>query len=58
MIIIIPGPIGNDSRIQKFSAASALPGIEGADKIIKFFCEHTTFATWTMHGIPPTFSIK
>ena len=58
MSIIIPGPIGNDSGIQQFSAAGTLPGIEGADKIIKFLSEHATFATWTMHGIPPTLSIK
>jgi hypothetical protein len=53
MSIVIPGPIGKDGRIKKLPATGAFPGIEGANKIIVFFSEHATFATWTMHGDPP-----
>jgi hypothetical protein len=50
--IIIPGSIGENGGIQKFSTTGAFPGIERTDEIVKLLCEHTAFATWTMHGIP------
>jgi hypothetical protein len=53
MGIIILGTIGKNGGIQKFSTAGAFPGIKRTDEIVKLFCEHTAFATWTMHGIPP-----
>jgi hypothetical protein len=53
MRVVIPGPIGKNGGIQQFSTAGAFPGIKRANKIIKLLSEHATFATWTMHGIPP-----
>jgi hypothetical protein len=53
MGVVVPGTIGKNGRIKQFSAAGTLPGIERADKIVKFFCEHTTLATWTMHSFLP-----
>jgi hypothetical protein len=58
MSVVIPRPIGQNGGIQQFSAAGAFPGIEGADKIIELFSEHATFATWTMHRIPPAIISK
>jgi hypothetical protein len=51
--VVVPGPIGKDRGIQQFPAAGTFPGIKRANKIIEFFGEHATFATWTMHRIPP-----
>jgi hypothetical protein len=58
MGVVVPGPIGKNGGVQQFSAAGAFPGIKRTDKIIKFLCEHTAFATWTMHGTPPATGIK
>ena len=55
MIVVVPGTIGKNGRIQQFSAAGAFPGIERTDKIIKLLSEHAAFATRTMHGIPPDY---
>jgi len=51
--VVVPGPIGKNGRIQKLPATGTLPGIERADKIIKFLCEHAALTTWTMHNYPP-----
>ncbi len=53
MRVVVSGPIGKNGGIQQFSAAGTLPGIERTDKVIKLLSEHTAFATWTMHRIPP-----
>jgi hypothetical protein len=53
MGVVVPGPVGKNCGIQQLSAAGTLPGIERTNKIIKLLGKHTTFATWTMHGIPP-----
>jgi hypothetical protein len=50
--VTISCPIGNYSGIKQLATARAFPGIERADKVIKFFSEHTAFAAWTVHGIP------
>jgi hypothetical protein len=57
MGVVIPGPIGKNGGIKQFSTAGAFPGIKRTDKIIKLLSEHATFATWTMHGIPPATEI-
>jgi hypothetical protein len=53
MSIVAAGSVGQDSRIQHFSAAGAFPGIKGTDKVIKLLCEHTTLAALTLHNNPP-----
>jgi hypothetical protein len=49
MSVVIPGSIGKNRRIQQFSAAGTLPGVERTDKIIELLGKHAAFTTWTMH---------
>ncbi len=51
--IVAAGPVGQDSRIQQFTATGALPGIKETDKIIELLGEHAAFAAWTLHNKPP-----
>ena len=47
-----PDPVLQDGRINQFTTATALPRIKGTYKVIEFFGEHATLATWTFHDIP------
>jgi hypothetical protein len=53
MGVVVAGPVRQNGRIEHLSATGALPGVKGADKIIKFLSEHSALAAWTMHGNPP-----
>lgn len=53
MSIVATGPIDHNDSIKHLSATSALPGIKGADIIIKFLSEHSAFTAWTLHSSPP-----
>jgi hypothetical protein len=58
MRVVVPGSIGKNGGIQKFSTAGTFPSIERTNKIIKLLSEHTAFATWTMHRILPATGIN
>lgn len=49
----ITGTIGNYGRIDYLATTKAFPGVEGANKVIEFFCMHFPFALGTFHSFNP-----
>jgi hypothetical protein len=48
--VLVSDPVCHNGGIEHLSARTALPGVIRADEIIKFFCEHFTFASGAFHG--------
>jgi hypothetical protein len=47
--VVTARPVNQNGRVEQFSAAGAFPGVERADEIVVFLCEHAASATWTLH---------
>ena len=52
---MVSDPVRHNGRIEHLPARTALPGVVGADEIVKFFGEHFTFAPGTLHVNSPLF---
>jgi hypothetical protein len=48
---MIAGPIGEDGRIEDFTAGATLPRIKGANEIVILFGVHSSFALGTLHNL-------
>ena len=53
MKVHITGAIGNYGRIGYLATTKTFPGVEGANKVIEFFCMHFPFALGTFHSFSP-----
>jgi hypothetical protein len=47
--IEVPCPVGQNGGIDYLSAAGALPGIKGPDKIVKLLGKHAAFTSGAFH---------
>jgi hypothetical protein len=48
---MVAGTVGEDSRIENFTAGTALPCIEGANEVVILFGVHSSFALGTFHDL-------
>jgi hypothetical protein len=49
--VMVAGTVGEDRRIENFTAGTALPCIEGANEVVILFGVHSSFAFGTFHDL-------